>query len=190
MSFSLHSPSACFLSCEAQEQSRVFSKHEEQTTRALTFSNSAIANFLGVTQIKNQSTIYHTGIVESKEKESCIIGTLPLRTMRTLHCLSLLSFLVSTVRGNGSSNNNDEPKNSVGEWEEETGFYQAVQVTDDSPIYKGKSEFQEIEVHKSKYYGKILMLDGVLQVRPAKTSFAFHCHDSNTHTSILVSRHS
>lgn len=76
-----------------------------------------------------------------------------------LHYLSFwLSLVVISVRGNVA------PKNSVGEWEEETGFYQALQVTDDSPIYSAKSEFQEIQVHDSKYFGKILMLDGYIQM--------------------------
>lgn len=62
------------------------------------------------------------------------------------------------------SKTDEAPPNSIGDLEEETGFYQAIQVSDDSPIYKEHSEFQEIEVFKSKYFGKILMLDGVLQL--------------------------
>lgn len=64
-------------------------------------------------------------------------------------------------------NPDNYPKHSVGDFEEETGFYQAVEVTDDSPVFSTKSEFQDIQVYKSKYYGKILMLDGVLQVNKA-----------------------
>lgn len=55
-------------------------------------------------------------------------------------------------------------KNIIGEWEEDTGFYQALRVTDDSPIFKKQSKYQSIEVHKSEYFGKILVLDGVLQL--------------------------
>mmetsp|Transcript_2141 Transcript_2141/g.3168 ORF Transcript_2141/g.3168 Transcript_2141/m.3168 type:complete len:343 (-) Transcript_2141:1670-2698(-) len=55
-------------------------------------------------------------------------------------------------------------KNVIGEWEEDTGFYQALRVTDDSPIFKKQSKYQSIEVHKSEYFGKILVLDGVLQL--------------------------
>lgn len=56
------------------------------------------------------------------------------------------------------------PAHSIGDLEEETGFYQAIEVTEDSPIYRKKSKFQDIRVYKSHYYGKILMLDGVLQL--------------------------
>lgn len=63
-----------------------------------------------------------------------------------------------------SSCNDDISKNKVGDWEEETGFYQAIEVTSDSPVYDKESKFQAIEVYKSKYFGKILMLDGVLQL--------------------------
>jgi len=78
--------------------------------------------------------------------------------MRLL-CLSLwFSFLVAVVRSDAP------PKNSVGDLEEETGFYQAIEVTDDSPIYDENSKFQDIKVYKASYFGKILMLDGVLQL--------------------------
>ena len=53
---------------------------------------------------------------------------------------------------------------SIGAWEEEIKFYQALEVTDDSPIFQKKSKYQEIQVHQSKYYGKILVLDGVVQL--------------------------
>lgn len=53
---------------------------------------------------------------------------------------------------------------SVGEYIAETGFYQSILLTNDSPIYRKRSKFQEIEVLRSKYYGKILVLDGVVQL--------------------------
>jgi len=52
----------------------------------------------------------------------------------------------------------------VGEYMSETGFYQSITVTNESPLIKFKSRYQDIEVHESKYYGKILVLDGVVQL--------------------------
>ena len=53
----------------------------------------------------------------------------------------------------------------IGDWEEETAYYQAIGVTPDSPLFKKQSKYQSIEIHRSaEYYGKILMLDGVLQL--------------------------
>jgi spermidine synthase len=52
----------------------------------------------------------------------------------------------------------------VGEWVEESGFYQSIRTTPDSPILKLQSKYQAIEIHKSIHYGKILVLDGVLQL--------------------------
>ena len=53
---------------------------------------------------------------------------------------------------------------SVGELTEETGFYQSIAVTEDSPLFKRQSKYQSIEVYRSEYYGRILILDGVLQL--------------------------
>ena len=53
---------------------------------------------------------------------------------------------------------------SVGAWEEETGFYQSITVTDESPLVTRKSKYQTIEVQESQYYGKILVLDGMIQL--------------------------
>lgn len=55
-------------------------------------------------------------------------------------------------------------RNSVGMWEEDIGYYQSLRVSADSPIFTHVSEYQTIEVHLSKYYGKILMLDNVVQL--------------------------
>jgi len=56
------------------------------------------------------------------------------------------------------------PANSVGEYISQTGFYQSISLTDDKPILEMQSEFQDISVVRSKYYGKILVLDGVVQL--------------------------
>ncbi|CAJ1942118.1 unnamed protein product [Cylindrotheca closterium] len=56
------------------------------------------------------------------------------------------------------------PANRVGEWETNIGFYQAIELTKNSLLYKKQSEFQTIEVHQSKFYGKVLILDDALQL--------------------------
>jgi spermidine synthase len=55
-------------------------------------------------------------------------------------------------------------QHKLGEYDEESGFFQSIATTADSPIYKSKSKYQDIEIHESKFYGKILVLDGVLQL--------------------------
>jgi spermidine synthase len=56
------------------------------------------------------------------------------------------------------------PANAVGEYIAQTGFYQSLSLTDEKPIIEMRSEFQDISVMRSEYYGKILMLDGVIQL--------------------------
>ncbi len=53
---------------------------------------------------------------------------------------------------------------SVGELIEETGFYQSIRLTQKEAIYSTQSKYQNIEVRESPYYGKILVLDGVVQL--------------------------
>ena len=57
-----------------------------------------------------------------------------------------------------------KPSNAVGEYIAESGFYQSIQLTGDEPVFAKKSKFQDISVLESKHYGKILMLDGVVQL--------------------------
>jgi spermidine synthase len=52
----------------------------------------------------------------------------------------------------------------VGEMIEETGFYQSIRLSHAKPIYRKQSRYQQIEVFESKHYGKILVLDNVLQL--------------------------
>jgi len=52
----------------------------------------------------------------------------------------------------------------VGEFMTETGFYQSIMVNDNSPLVNFRSKYQDIQVHESSYYGKILVLDGVVQL--------------------------
>ncbi len=76
---------------------------------------------------------------------------------------SLLSLLMLLFSGKASSRI-AKPLNVVGEYISESGFYQSITLMDEKPVYKKKSKFQDISVLKSKHYGKILMLDGVIQL--------------------------
>jgi len=52
----------------------------------------------------------------------------------------------------------------IGEAENSIGFYQGLELVEDSLLYATRSKFQTIEVHQSKSYGKVLVLDGVIQL--------------------------
>ena len=52
----------------------------------------------------------------------------------------------------------------LGDLMEETGFYQSLRLKGSEPIFRKQSKFQMIEVVESLYYGKVLVLDGVLQL--------------------------
>ncbi len=52
----------------------------------------------------------------------------------------------------------------VGEYISETGFYQSLTLSGEKPIVHTRSKYQEIKVVTSKYYGKVLVLDGVVQL--------------------------
>jgi hypothetical protein len=71
---------------------------------------------------------------------------------------------------NVSPQNNDtvpqvpRKRSEVGERIAETGFYQSMQLKTDAPICNKTSKYQTIEVHQAKHYGKVLMLDGVIQL--------------------------
>lgn len=56
------------------------------------------------------------------------------------------------------------PKFRIGEVERSIGFYQAIELEENSLLHARKSKYQDIEVHQSKFYGKVLVLDGVMQL--------------------------
>lgn len=58
----------------------------------------------------------------------------------------------------------DVPKNRIGELEPSIGFYQAIEMVEDSLLFAKQSKYQAIEVHQSKFFGKMLVLDGVIQL--------------------------
>lgn len=58
-----------------------------------------------------------------------------------------------------------EPPSVIGELIEETGFYQSIRLAKENPVlYKKQSQYQAVEVLQSQSYGKILVLDGVVQL--------------------------
>lgn len=82
---------------------------------------------------------------------------------------SALSGTRTSIGGASSTINKNGPKKRArravaGEYISETGFYQSISLTDDVPILQRKSRYQDISILKSKHYGKILMLDGVIQL--------------------------
>ena len=64
----------------------------------------------------------------------------------------------------GATYGDSAPDDLVGGWETNLGFYQGIELTKNSLLYETESEFQDIEVHQSKFYGKVLLLDGSLQL--------------------------
>jgi spermidine synthase len=58
----------------------------------------------------------------------------------------------------------DVPKNRIGELEPSIGFYQAIELVENSLLYSKQSKYQAIEVHQTKFFGKMLVLDGVIQL--------------------------
>lgn len=90
---------------------------------------------------------------------------MPLSTFKFLRSILLLSSCVELTAAVTSNDDNATPhSHKLGEYDEESGFFQSIATTVDSPIFKSTSKYQDIEIHKSKYYGKILVLDGVLQL--------------------------
>ena len=89
---------------------------------------------------------------------SAMLINMPIMNRFVLALLLLLGQTTNATRPPSSA------ANSIGEWEEDIGFYQSLRVTADSPIFKQTSKHQQIEVHVSEYYGKILVLDGVVQL--------------------------
>jgi spermidine synthase len=58
----------------------------------------------------------------------------------------------------------DVPANRIGELEPSIGFYQAIEMVENSLLYAKQSKYQSIEVHQTKFFGKMLVLDGVIQL--------------------------
>eukprot|EP00980_Cylindrotheca_fusiformis_P003866 scaffold858_cov123-Cylindrotheca_fusiformis.AAC.42 len=78
--------------------------------------------------------------------------------------LTLFNFFFSPDKLTNATYGDEAPKHRVGEWEMNIGFYQAIELTKDSLLYEKQSKYQSIQIHQSKYYGKVLMLDDALQL--------------------------
>jgi spermidine synthase len=63
----------------------------------------------------------------------------------------------------GFCRGNDTHHESIGGWSEEIGYYQGIAIHPGT-VYQKKSQYQFIEIFDSDYYGKILVLDGVVQL--------------------------
>jgi spermidine synthase len=88
-------------------------------------------------------------------------------TLRLLQRLSVVGSLLLTNVVLSRANLptlDDLPKNRIGEAEKSIGFYQAIEMEEKSCLFIKQSKFQKIEVHQSKFYGKVLLLDGVMQL--------------------------
>lgn len=87
--------------------------------------------------------------------------------MKTLSILAhlMLGVAVSEFSScQAGSTLDDLPLNRIGEIERSIGFYQAIELAEDSLIYRKQSKYQAIEVHQTKHFGKLLLLDGVIQL--------------------------
>ena len=73
-------------------------------------------------------------------------------------------FLLSLTRQSQSNPLDDLPTHRIGELERSIGFYQAIEMKEDSLLFAKQSKYQAIQVHDSKYYGKMLVLDDVIQL--------------------------
>ena len=81
------------------------------------------------------------------------------------HHLPIASILVNAA---GSTDNADPSAKGpvIGELMAETGFYQSMTLSSDveQPLYHTRSKYQDISIVKTEYYGKVLILDGVVQL--------------------------
>lgn len=86
--------------------------------------------------------------------------------MATFSIGAALMFVVVVSRlPLGRGNQYDEaPLNRIGELEKSIGFYQAIELADSSLLFEMQSKYQSIQVHQTKHFGKLLLLDGVIQL--------------------------
>jgi spermidine synthase len=99
--------------------------------------------------------------VRSRNADRHKSGQAQKTKMRFTQCLTLLSMLTSATMFGAAD---DVPLHRVGEIEQSIGFYQAIGLTENSLLYATQSKYQAIEVHQTKHFGKLLLLDGVIQL--------------------------
>jgi len=88
------------------------------------------------------------------------------RTIFVVHVFlwTTLQSISVSIADIGPSTSDDLPRNRIGELEPSIGFYQAIEMVENSLVFGKKSRYQDIEVHQSKFFGKMLVLDGVIQL--------------------------
>ena len=68
----------------------------------------------------------------------------------------------SNNNDNDSKDNGNNGEQTIGELDNETGFYQSITAT--KQLYNKKSKYQNIQVYNTKHFGIALVLDGALQI--------------------------
>jgi spermidine synthase len=81
--------------------------------------------------------------------------------MKTLVVPLLIVSLCSAPLNRAASSK--EPRPSIGEVMSDIGFYQSIHVAE-KPLVDVQSEYQKIQIYFSEHYGKILVLDNVIQL--------------------------
>ena len=76
----------------------------------------------------------------------------------------LYFFLLSSFWNKVTAIPEIDPANTVGEYISESGFYQSLTLKSEKPLVHTQSKYQDIKVVESIYYGKVLVLDGVVQL--------------------------
>lgn len=92
------------------------------------------------------------------------VAHLSLLSMLQLLNVSFAEVGGSPKTGAGLPILDDCPTNRIGELEPSIGFYQAIEMVENSLLYATQSKYQAIEVHQTKFFGKMLVLDGVIQL--------------------------
>ena len=92
------------------------------------------------------------------------IAHLSLLTTLQLLNVSIAEIGVPQTTAAGLPVLDDLPVNRIGELEPSIGFYQAIEMVENSLLFAKQSKYQAIEVHQSKFFGKMLVLDGVIQL--------------------------
>lgn len=97
------------------------------------------------------------------------IGRNVVTHLSLLSILQLLSVSFAEIGGSSKTSAglpilDEVPANRIGELEPSIGFYQAIEMVENSLLYAVQSKYQAIEVHQTKFFGKMLVLDGVIQL--------------------------
>ena len=78
--------------------------------------------------------------------------------------MQLLALASAVASSSGEKGIRSTSANVAGEYIAESGFYQSLTLTGEKPLHESQSKYQNIKVVRSKYYGKVLILDGVVQL--------------------------